>query len=145
MKTFVAKPAEVEHKWCVVDAAGVPVGRLAALVAARLRGKHKPIFTPHVDCGDYIIVVNAGKVVHTGYNKAAELLYRHSGYPGGLKSISRGGMLEKQPDRYVEKVIRGMIPHTRLGDEMFRKLKVYAGPDHPHASQLPEMLEIPRR
>lgn len=142
MKTYVAKANEIEHKWHVVDAAGKPVGRLAASVAAILRGKHKPTFSPNADCGDHVVIVNAAKVVLTGSSKAEEPLYRHSGWPGGLKQTTRGKLLESRPERYVERVVKGMLPHNTLGQLMFNRLKVYAGPEHPHAAQNPQPLEL---
>jgi large subunit ribosomal protein L13 len=137
MKTFVAKPAEVQRKWLVIDATDRPLGRLATEAARILRGKHKPIFTPHVDTGDHIIIINAEKVKLTG-NKQDELIHWHSGYPGGLKSISRGRMREKNPERLIERTIKGMLPHNALGAQMYRKLKVYKGTTHPHEAQGPE-------
>ena len=137
MKTFMAKPEEVQRAWLVVDAAGKPLGRLAAEVARLLRGKHKPTFTPHVDTGDHVIVINADQVVLTG-NKSEERIYWHSQYPGGLKSVTRGSMLEKRPERLVERTVKGMLPHNRLGAQMYRKLKVYAGTAHPHEAQKPQ-------
>jgi large subunit ribosomal protein L13 len=137
MKTFVAKPAEVQRKWLIIDATDRPLGRLATEAARILRGKHKPIFTPHVDTGDHIIIINAERVKLTG-NKKDELIRWHSGYPGGLKSISRGGMLEKNPERLIERTIKGMLPHNALGSQMYRKLKVYKGATHPHEAQGPE-------
>lgn len=142
MRTFSAKSEDVERKWFVVDADGKPIGRLAAEVAKILRGKHKPIFTPHVDCGDHVIVINAAKCVLTGRTKAAEPVRRHSGFPGGLKSITRGELMEKAPERTVAQTVRGMLPHNKLGDAMIKKLKVYAGPDHKHEAQQPEELKI---
>lgn len=136
-KTFMAKEHEVVREWWVIDATDRPIGRLAAEVARILRGKHKPIFTPHCDTGDHVIIINADKVAMTG-NKREELVYRHSGWPGGLKSVTRGRMLEKTPVRLVEKVIKGMLPHNRLGADMYRKLKVYTGPNHPHEGQQPK-------
>jgi large subunit ribosomal protein L13 len=141
MKTYMANAEDVQRNWLIVDAAGKPIGRLAAEVAALLRGKHKPVFTPHVDTGDHVIVINAEKVVLTG-NKREELIRWHSGYPGGLKSVTKGGMLEKRPDRLVERTIKGMLPHNRLGAQMYRKLKVYAGPNHPHEGQKPQVHEF---
>lgn len=137
MKTFMAKPEEVQRAWLVVDAAGKPLGRLAAEVARLLRGKHKPTFTPHVDTGDHVIVINADQVVLTG-NKSEERIYWHSQYPGGLKSVTRGSMLAKRPERLVERTVKGMLPHNRLGAQMYRKLKVYAGTAHPHEAQKPQ-------
>lgn len=123
------------------DAAGVPLGRLAIEVAKYLRGKYKPDFSPHVDCGDFVIITNASQVRMTG-NKGEERIYRHTGYPGGLRSRTRAEFLEKFPDRAVERTIKGMLPHNKLGDAMGRKLKVYAGADHPHEAQQPEKIEI---
>jgi large subunit ribosomal protein L13 len=137
MKTFMAKPAEVERKWLVIDATDRPLGRLASEVARILRGKHKPIFTPHVDTGDHVIIINAERVKLTG-NKKDELIHWHSGYPGGLKSITRGRLLEKRPERAVERTVKGMLPHNTLGAQMYRKLKVYKGATHPHEAQGPE-------
>ena len=136
MKTFMAKAEELQRDWWVVDATGKPLGRLAAEVAKLLRGKHKPTFTPHVDTGDHVIIINAEKVLLTG-NKSEERIYWHSQYPGGLKSVTKGGMLEKRPDRLVERTIKGMLPHNRLGAQMYRKLKVYAGVAHKHSAQQP--------
>jgi large subunit ribosomal protein L13 len=141
-RTFTAKPSTIERKWHVVDAAGVPVGRLAAAVAQVLRGKHKPTFTYNMDCGDFVIVVNADKAVWTGNNKADELLYWHTGWPGGLRNISRGDMLAAKPERLIEKVVWGMLPKNKLGKATFKKLKVYAGPDHPHSAQNPKPMEV---
>jgi large subunit ribosomal protein L13 len=136
MKTFSAKPEEIERTWYIIDGAGKPMGRLAVEVAKLLRGKHKPIFTRHVDTGDFVIVINAAQVVLTG-RKAGEPIYRHSGWPGALKSISRGDELNRKPAEALRRVVRGMIPHNRLGDATIKKLKVYAGPDHPHVAQKP--------
>ena len=137
MKTFVAKPNEVQRKWLVIDATDRSLGRLAAEAARLLRGKHKPIFTPHVDTGDHVIIINAERVRLTG-NKTEELIHWHSGYPGGFKSITRGRLIEKAPERAIERTIKGMLPHNTLGRQMFRKLKVYKGSDHPHQAQGPE-------
>lgn len=142
MGTFFAKPEEMTRKWFVIDAAGMPLGRLSAEVAKILRGKHKPIFTPHVDCGDHVIVVNASKVVLTGGNKAEEPIYRHSGYPGGLKSVTRGKMLAQTPVKSVMRAVKGMLPHNKLGDAMLKKLRVYAGPEHNQQAQKPEELRF---
>ena len=139
MKTFTAKPAEVERKWWVIDATNRPLGRLAAEVAAILRGKHKPIFTPHVDTGDHVIIINAENVALTG-NKTEEKIYWHTQYPGGLKSVTRGTMREKRPERLIERTVKGMLPHNTLGEQMFKKLRVYRGPRHPHEAQRPEPL-----
>lgn len=140
-RTFSAKPTDIERKWYVVDATGIPIGRLAAQVAKVLRGKHKPTFTYNQDCGDFVIVINAEKVVLTG-RKANELIYWHTGWPGGLRNITRGKMKEDTPEKLVEKVIWGMIPKTKLGRATFTKLKVYAGSEHPHEAQSPENLVI---
>src|SRR6184192_1800327 len=126
MKTFVAKPAEVQRKWLVIDATYRPLGRLAAEAARILRGKHKPIFTPHVDTGDHVIIINAQNVVLTG-NKAEEKIYWHSQYPGGLKSITRGAMLRKTPERLIMRTVKGMLPHNTIGAHMLKKLRVYRG------------------
>jgi large subunit ribosomal protein L13 len=140
--TFMANPQNVERKWYVVDAEGKTLGRLASQVAAILRGKNKPTFTPHCDTGDFVIIVNAEKIVMTG-NKLNDKLYRrHTGYPGGLKEVVAKEMLAKHPIRPLELAIKGMLPHNRLGADMYRKLKVYAGPEHPHAAQKPETLDI---
>jgi len=140
--TYMAKPHEVERTWYVVDAEGKTLGRLASQVAAILRGKHKPTFTPHVDCGDFVIVINAEKVRLTGKKMTQKIYRRHSGYPGGLKEIAAKDLLRTRPTRAVELAVKGMLPHNRLGRKMFRKLKVYAGPEHPHAAQQPKKLEI---
>ncbi len=142
MKTFVAKPATVKRDWFVVDAAGKTLGRMATEIAVRLRGKHKPEYTPHVDTGDYIIVINAEKVTVTG-NKAKDKIYHsHSGYPGGLKSISFEKLQAKKPEMIIEAAVKGMLPRGPLGRDMFRKLKVYAGPEHNHSAQQPKTLDI---
>src|SRR5207244_12759141 len=129
MKTFSAKPAEIERKWLVVDATGKPLGRLATAVAAILRGKHKPIFTPHVDTGDHVIIINAENVVLTG-NKTEEKIYWHSQYPGGLKSITRGAMRQKSPERLIMRTVKGMLPHNTLGAHTLKQLRVYRGATH---------------
>ena len=141
-RTYTAKPSTIERKWHVVDATGVPIGRLAAAVSQVLRGKHKPTFTYNMDCGDFVIVVNADKAVWTGNNKPDELLYWHTGWPGGLRNISRGDMLETKPEKLIEKVVWGMLPKTKLGKATFKKLKVYSGSDHPHAAQNPVAMEV---
>ena len=142
MRTYTAKPHEVNHNWFVVDATGKTLGRLATEVARRLRGKHKPEYTPHVDTGDYIIVVNADKVRVTG-NKAADKMYHHhTGFIGNLKSISFEKLQARAPGRVIELAVKGMLPKNPLGRAMYRKLKVYAGPDHKHAAQQPRTLEI---
>lgn len=140
-RTYSAKPAEIERKWYVVDATGVPLGRLASQVAQILRGKHKPTFTYNQDCGDFVVIINADRVVLTG-RKEDELLYWHTGWPGGLKSVSRGRLKEEKPARLVEKAVWGMVPKTKLGHQIITKLKVYAGPEHPHAAQTPEPLAL---
>ena len=142
MKTFSAKPHEVERQWFVVDAQGQTLGRLATQVATILRGKHKPIYTPHVDCGDYVIVVNANQIHVTGQKLDQKMYYRHSGYPGGLKQVTLRRRLETHPERVIESAVRGMLPKNRLGRKMFKKLKVYAGSDHPHEAQQPKMLDL---
>ncbi|MBE0449975.1 MAG: 50S ribosomal protein L13 [Clostridia bacterium] len=142
MKSYVAKPLEIERKWYVVDADGKTLGRLASEVAKILRGKHKPIFTPHVDTGDFVIVVNAEKVKVTG-KKMDQKMYRwHTGYVGNLKERTFREMNQRNPERIVELAIKGMLPHNSLGSQMYTKLKVYAGPEHKHEAQMPEVLEI---
>ncbi len=142
MSTFTAKPETVERAWFVVDANGKVLGRLATEVARRLRGKHKPEYTPHVDTGDYIIVVNAEKVAVTGKKRTQKFYYRHSGYPGGIKSIRFDKQIDQAPQRVIEHAVKGMLPKGPLGRAMYRKLKVYAGPEHRHAAQQPKPLEI---
>ena len=138
--TFMANESNIERKWYVVDAEGQTVGRLAAEIAKVLRGKNKPTFTPHVDTGDYVIVVNADKVKFTGKKLTDKIYFRHSGYQGGTTFTPAGQMMEKFPTRVLEHAVRGMLPHNKLGDQMYRKLSVYAGPEHPHAAQQPEKL-----
>jgi len=142
MKTFSAKPNDVNHDWYVIDAAGKTLGRMASEIARRLRGKHKPIYTPHVDTGDYIIVVNADKVQVTGKKAADKIYYHHTGYIGNLKSMSFEKMQARAPGRVIELAVKGMLPKNPLGRAMFRKLKVYSGPDHRHTAQQPKTLEI---
>jgi large subunit ribosomal protein L13 len=142
MKTYSAAPKEIERKWFVVDAQGRVLGRLASFVATRLRGKHKPIYTPHVDTGDHIVVVNAAKVALTGNKWDDKMYHRHSGYPGGIKSRSAKDLLEKRPADLVMHAVRGMLPKNRLGRKMLKKLKIYAGSDHPHEAQQPESLQF---
>lgn len=142
MSTFMAKPHEVERKWYVIDAAGKTLGRVATEAARLLRGKHKPIFTPHVDCGDHVIVINAEKVRLTGKKLQQKQYIRHSGYPGGLKVMNYAQLMKTFPERAIEKAVKGMIPHNRLGRQMIKKLKVYRGNSHPHAAQRPEVWEI---
>ena len=141
MKTYSAKAEDVKRNWLVFDAQDKVLGRLAARVAHRLRGKHKPEHTPHVDTGDYIIIVNADKIRVTGNKRSDKMYYRHSGYPGGLKSISFEKLIDKQPEKIIELAVKGMLPKNPLGRAMFRKLKVYAGAEHPHAAQQPIMIE----
>ncbi|MCF0155791.1 MAG: 50S ribosomal protein L13 [Veillonella sp.] len=140
--TFMANAQNIERKWYVVDAEGKTLGRLAAEVAKVLRGKHKPTFTPHVDTGDHVIVINAEKITVTGKKMIQKEYFRHSGYPGGSRFMKLGMMLEKHPERVVETAVRGMLPKNKLGAQQYRKLNVYAGPEHPHAAQKPEVLEI---
>ncbi len=142
MKTFSAKPAEVKRDWYVVDAEGKTLGRLATEIARRLRGKHKPEYTPHVDTGDYIIVINAEKIRVTGNKLKDKMYHHHTGYIGNLKSISLEKLLEKAPTRVIETAVKGMLPRNPLGRAMFRKLKVYAGAEHQHAAQQPKPLEL---
>lgn len=142
MKTYSAKPASVEREWYVVDADGKTLGRLAAEVAHRLRGKHKPEYTPHVDTGDYIVVLNAGKIRVSGDKAKQKTYYSHSEYPGGLKSITFEKLRDKAPERIIETAVKGMLPKNPLGRAMFRKLKVYAGSEHPHTAQQPQVLDI---
>ena len=142
MKTFSAKAHEVKRDWFVIDATDVVLGRLASEIAARLRGKHKPVYTPHVDTGDYIVIVNAEKVRVTGNKEKDKTYYKHSGYPGGLKSRTVEKVRESHPERLIETAVKGMLPKNPLGRAMFRKLKVYAGPDHQHQAQQPLALEI---
>jgi large subunit ribosomal protein L13 len=142
MKTYSPKLTEVKRKWYVVDADGCVLGRLASFVATRLRGKHKPIYTPHVDTGDHIIVINAAKVALTGKKWNEKLYYRHSGYVGGLKSMTARQVLQKRPENLVIHAVRGMLPKNKLGRNMLKKLKVYAGPEHSHVAQQPERLQL---
>jgi large subunit ribosomal protein L13 len=142
MKTFSAKPHEVKRDWFVVDGTDLVLGRLAAEIARRLRGKHKPIYTPHVDTGDYIVVVNADKIRVTGNKELDKKYYRHSGYPGGLYETTFGKMQARFPGRALEKAVKGMLPKGPLGYAMIKKMKVYAGTEHPHTAQQPQTLEI---
>lgn len=142
MRTFSPKDSDITRQWHVIDATDVRLGQLASHVAALLRGKHKPIFAPHVDTGDFVIVINADKVSLSGQKLEQKRAYRHSGYPGGLRSVSYGDLMAKRPDRAVEKAVRGMLPKTPLGRKTLSKLKVYAGPTHPHAAQQPQPYEI---
>jgi large subunit ribosomal protein L13 len=136
MKTYTAKASEVERRWHVIDASGQTLGRLASEAAQLLKGKHKPQYTPHLDTGDFVIVVNAAKIRLTGKKVTQRTYYRHSGYPGGLKAVTMGKVLQVRPTRVVERALRGMLPSNRLGEAMYRKLKVYAGETHPHAAQI---------
>ncbi|THD34917.1 MAG: 50S ribosomal protein L13 [Rothia mucilaginosa] len=142
MKTFTAKPETVQRDWYVVDATGKTLGRLATELARRLRGKHKAEYTPHVDTGDFVIIVNAEKVALTGAKLEQKRAYRHSGYPGGLKSVNYAELLETNPVRAVEKAVKGMLPKNKLAAQQLKKLKVYAGPEHPHAAQQPKTYEF---
>ncbi len=143
MKTYAAKPKDIEKKWVLVDAEGVALGRLAAVVASRLRGKHKPMFTPHMDCGDNVIVINADKVRLTGRKREKDIEYWHTGYPGGIKSRTKGQILEgKHPERVVERAVERMLPRGPLARKVFKNLRVYAGTEHPHEPQKPETLDI---
>jgi len=142
VRTFSPKDSDITRRWHVVDASDVVLGRLASHVAVLLRGKHKPIFAPHVDTGDFVIVVNAAKVALTGTKLEDKRAYRHSGYPGGLRAVSYANLMATSPERVVEKAVRGMLPKNSLGRKTLRKLKVYAGPDHPHQAQQPQPYEI---
>ena len=142
MKTYAVKAGDIQRKWYVADADGKTLGRFASTVAKILRGKHKPIYSPHLDTGDHVIVVNAANIVVTGKKAQQKQYYHHSGYPGGLKSMSYGELMEKRPEKILEHAIRGMLPHNSLGRQMFRKLRIYAGPDHVHQSQKPEEIQL---
>jgi len=142
VKTYTARAEDIEREWFLVDAEGKTLGRLASEIAQVLRGKHKPIYSPHLDCGDHVIVVNAEKVRVTGRKLDQKMYYRHTGYPGGLKIISLRNQLQKHPERVLEAAVRGMLPKNRLGRKMFKKLKVYAGDSHPHQAQQPKVLEL---
>lgn len=140
-RTYSAKPADIEHKWYIVDATGIPVGRLATQVSLVLRGKNKPTFTYNQDCGDFVVIINADRAVLTG-NKKDELIYWHTMFPGGLRNVSRGTLLENDPEKLITKAVWGMMPKTKLGRAMIKKLKVYAGSEHPHAAQQPVELKV---
>tara|TARA_B100001250_G_scaffold331968_1_gene297237 strand:- start:456 stop:884 length:429 start_codon:yes stop_codon:yes gene_type:complete len=142
MKTYSAKPHEVDQNWLLVDAEGQTLGRMATMIATKLRGKHKAEYTPHVDVGDYIVVINAEKVQVTGNKSRDKLYHSHSGYPGGLKSISFEKLIDKSPEKIIKLAVKGMLPRTPLGRTMYKKLKVYAGPEHPHVAQRPEALQL---
>ena len=136
MKTYSAKPSEIQRDWVVLDATGVPVGRLSVEAAKILRGKHKPTFTPHMDTGDHVIIINAERAIYTGNNKADEPIYRHTLYPGGIRSVPRGEFLTKRPEDAILRTVKGMLPHNSLGAQMLRKLRVYRGPEHRHEAQI---------
>ena len=142
MKTFSAKPLEITRKWYVIDADGATLGKVAVAAANILRGKNKPQYTPNVDTGDFVIIINADKITVSGKKETDKLYRSHSGYPGGFKEISFKAMMEKTPTRAIEKAVKGMLPHNTLGDEQFQKLKVYTGSEHPHAAQKPEVYEL---
>jgi large subunit ribosomal protein L13 len=142
VRTFTAKTAEIEREWYVVDAEGQTLGRLASRIAPIIKGKHKPIYTPHLDCGDYVIVINADKVRVTGQKMDQKFYHRHSGYPGGLRSISLRDQLATYPERVLQFAVKGMLPKNKLGRRMIKKLKVYAGDSHPHQAQQPKPLEL---
>jgi large subunit ribosomal protein L13 len=142
VRTYSPKPGEIARAWHVIDATDVVLGRLASQTAILLRGKHKPQYAPHLDVGDFVVIVNAGKVALTGQKRDDKRAYRHSGHPGGLKTINVGDQLRTHPDRVIERAIKGMLPHNSLGRQMLKKLKVYAGPEHPHAAQQPQNYEI---
>jgi large subunit ribosomal protein L13 len=142
LKSYMARPQEVERKWYVIDAEGQTVGRLATEIARVLRGKNKPQYTPHVDVGDFVVVINAERVVVTGRKAEQKVYRRHSGYPGGMKETSYARMMERKPTEILRKAVYGMMPKTRLARQQFRKLKIYAGPEHPHAAQNPQRLEV---
>ena len=145
MKTYVANANDRERNWLVVDATGLTLGRLATQIADTLRGKRKPTYTPHVDTGDFVVVINAEKIAVTGNKRADKMYYRHSGYPGGLKTRTLNDMLERRPEEVIRLAVKGMLPRNRLGRKQLTKLKVYAGPDHPHAAQQPQALELKTR
>lgn len=142
MKSFMANPMDIERKWFIIDAEGKTLGRLAAEIAKILRGKHKPIFTPHVDTGDHVIVINAAKATMTGNKLTDKTYFQYSGYPGGERFTTYGKLLAEKPERAIEVAVKGMLPHNTLGRQMFKKLKVYRGAEHPHAAQKPEVFEL---
>jgi large subunit ribosomal protein L13 len=141
-KTYITKPSDIERRWWVVDAEGQTLGRLASKIAPYLTGKNKPIYTPNLDTGDYVIVINCGKINVTGDRLDSKLYYRHSGYPGGMRSLTLREMLAKHPDRPLRAAVKGMLPSNALGRQMLKKLKIYEGSDHPHSAQKPEVLEV---
>jgi large subunit ribosomal protein L13 len=142
VNTYVTKPNDIKHDWYVVDAQGQTLGRLATRIAAVLKGKHKPIYSPSMDTGDYVVVINAKKIVATGRKLDEKMYYHHTGYPGGLRQINLRDQLAKHPERVISAAVRGMLPHNRLGRAMFKKLKVFAGAEHPHAAHKPKTLEL---
>jgi len=142
IKTYVTKPSDIEHRWWVVDAEGQTLGRLASKIAPYLTGKNKPIYTPNLDTGDYVIVINADKIEVTGERLDQKIYYRHSGYPGGMKTLTMRQMMDKNPERVIQLAVKGMLPSSALGRQMLKKLKVYAGPDHRHTAQQPQVLEV---
>ncbi len=142
MPTYNPKPADIERRWHVIDATDVVLGRLASQAAQLLRGKHKPMYARHIDTGDFVIIVNAGKVALTGNKREQKLAYRHSGYPGGLRATPIGNLLDRRPAQVIETAVKGMLPHTTLGRHMLSKLKIYAGPEHPHQAQQPKPYQI---
>jgi len=142
VRTYSPKPGEIERQWLIIDASDVVLGRLATHAATLLRGKHKPTFAPHVDTGDFVVIINAGKVALTGNKRQTKVAYRHSGYPGGLKQVSYDELLAKRPEHAVELAVKGMLPHNKLSRQLIKKLKVYPGAEHPHAAQQPVPFEI---
>ena len=142
MKTYTVKPGDIERQWYLVDAEGQTLGRLASRISTILKGKHKPIYSPHVDVGDYVVIINADKVHVTGRKMLQKIYHHHSGYPGGLKSINLRDLMQRHPTRAVEFAVKGMLPKNRLGRRMFKKLKVYAGSEHPHQAQVPQVMEL---
>src|SRR3954466_14539408 len=142
VRTYTPKPGEVERQWHVIDATDIVLGRLAPQTGKLRRGKHKAVFPPHVDMGDFVVIINAGKVALTGNKREQKMAYRHSGYPGGLRTINVGDQLQTHPDRVIERAVKGMLPHNSLGRQMIKKLKVYAGAEHPHIAQQPQTYEI---
>lgn len=142
MRTYTTKMSDIDRKWIVVDADGQPLGRLATRIATILRGKHKPIYSPNVDCGDFVVVINAGKIHVTGRKLDQKIYYRHSGYPGGLTETTLRDQLQRYPTRPIRDAVKGMLPKNKLGRQMIKKFKVYAGPEHPHIAQAPELVEL---
>ncbi len=142
MRTYSPKPGEIERQWHIIDASDVVLGRLATHTATLLRGKHKPTFAPHVDTGDFVVIINAGKVALTGNKRQTKIAYRHSGYPGGLKQVRYEDLLNSRPEKAIELAVKGMLPHNKLAAQVLKKLKVYPGAEHPHAAQQPQPFEI---